>query len=585
MRQNAAVADARYKILRALLILGGGGSTPGSLDLPWVDVAAGTAITPTLTQAFLSFDATGAQSTLNLMAAPPDGWVQWFRLSGNGATPVIVNATGGKTVELLNDPGVFGASTWAPIQGQVVAYKFDGATNQWKLLSNSTTGTPGQPSYNPGWYAALTIFIDPQNSSLTASDANDGRSAGAALRTYAEAVRRWASTSPSLGLGVGANSAIAVTFLSSHTDGTDPVDFTPIRYNGVTASIQGAAPASTAAVFTRNAAKSRAAGSNARLSGSFSAGAIAPGVLLENTTHSSRAFVDTNIAAANFNVTQPFAKLAVPSTTNAPAEVDTWVSTNAVNVLALIAINVVRIGGTLGDVNGAGDNFLYLYQCAVFDPSGTPGTNAVTIQNDVQCQEVVFQRGISYAGDSTSQASGTLIATPTFVNCYYLGGLFCVTGGNYFSVIGGGTNNFTNVQGNVALDGDYIAGGFGLTIAGRVSLGLVYYDASITSLRGEAVFATQFYGSHVLYGTTGKQMNLSGRSRGTMASGTYAAGWTQATLIATGVQLNGTASGQTHTNATPDVVSSAVATTVANADAANGGDMMRWGGASISKAA
>lgn len=439
---------------------------------------------------------------------------------------------------------------------------------------------PGTSGYNPAWFAAATIFVDPQATVPGASDANDGLTAATPIVHWAEAVRRYGANA------IAPSTSQNVTFLSSHTDGTDPVIFKVTPTGGAVWTMQGAAPAITAAVFTLNATKSRAAGSNRMVSGSFSAGAPAAGVLLQNTTagKSSRCMVHSSAGGANWNLTQPFAPLSVPSATDAPAEVDTWASTDTVNVLAPIKINIVSLEAGLGDANGAGDNFVYLYQCRVFDPSGV-GVDPCTIRGVVQVQEVVFERGVNYSGDSATQASIAMVSSPSFVNCYYLGGFFCIGGGNYFSLVGGGTNSFTNIQGNATIDGDYVAGGFGCTLAGSLTIGLLFYDSNVTLVGGQIAFATALYGSHVLYGTTGKSVTLKGTSRGTMASGTYAAGWTQATLIATGVLLNGTATGQTHTNATPDVVTSNVATTVANADAAAGGVMTNFGGASISKAA
>ena len=46
-------------------------------------------------------------------------------------------------------------------------------------VPRSADFAPGTPSYNPAWYAQTAVYIDPQNVSGVASDANAGTTAGA----------------------------------------------------------------------------------------------------------------------------------------------------------------------------------------------------------------------------------------------------------------------------------------------------------------------------------------------------------------------------------------------------------------------
>lgn len=455
----------------------------------------------------------------------------------------------------------------------------------------STQQAPGTPAYNPTWYAAGTIFIDPQNVSTTASDTNNGVTSSTALLTYREATRRWGSIAPNLGV------TTTVTFLSSHTDDSDPVLWHPIMSNGAVATIQGAAPAATAAVFTLNGAKSRTVGSNAFLSGSFSAGAPAAGVLVTNTTagKSSRAWVHRLSSGIIWNLTQPLAPLVPPSASQAPAEVDTWASTDTVTLSSPIAVNLVSFSQVPTDANATSNatNLGWIYNLTDFDPLGL-GVDPVFIGGAVQVQECVFQRGVSFENLQSTIAGSAYPHDPALVNSYYLGGLFASATMDQTSVVGGGTNNFTSSFGSVLFDGDYVAGGFGFNFldGGLFHLGFVYMDANMQAHgASEVSFTTEVYGGHVLYGTTGKTLNFAGPSRGTM-SGTFTNGWTQATIVGTGVQLNGASTGHSvFTAAHVDTDCGAIATTVANLDAASsatcassgfGGTAFNPGGASVS---
>ena len=344
------------------------------------------------------------------------------------------------------------------------------------------------------------------------------------------------------------------------------MSFSPIHANGGYWAFQGNTPTTTSAVFTLNASKSRAVGSNHMLSGSFSAGSLAAGVMVENTSagKSSRCIVHSSAGGSNWNLTQPFAKLSVPTTTLGPTEIDTWANTDTINVLGLVKVNIVSFLPTIADQSS--DNYGYLYQLNVYDPQGI-GDDSCTLNGCVMAMECVFQRGVSYVQDQNTLAGSTLNSDGGLQNCYFLGGLFISATVDTVFVIGGGTNNFTSSYGEANFDGDYIAGGFGFNFlaGGNFGLGLVFLDANSLISGGSVVrFASQLYGSHVLYGTTGKTINFQDKSVGIMVTGTFANGWTQATLISTGVQLNGSAFGMA--TAGNGIVYGSFATTITNLD-------------------
>jgi hypothetical protein len=564
------------------------GASPSSI-IPWTDVAAGTALAASLARPNLSFDSSGAQSSLTLPTAAnlanSDGFEFTIKLTGAMVSPVIVTAGAGTTVELLNAPGTFGASTWMAQQGRTTRFKYDKATTSWKAASTyASSGAPGTSGYNPGWYAAGTIFIDPQNTSGTAIDSNAGTSSGAALRTYAECVRRWGSVSPSLSVST------SLTFLSSHTDNTDPVIWSPIMSEGTTPSIQGAAPATTAAVFTRAAQKNRAAGANSLLAGSFSAGAPAQGVMVQNTTagKSSRAFIYKTAGGANWNISQPMTLGAVPNA-GAPTEVDTWASLDTVTLSSPIGVNVAVFNPTIVDMNGSFNNFGQLYQLTCFDPQGA-GNDPMFVGGGVVAQECVIQREVCLLANDA-------LGLQTFnqTNCANLGGLV-IDQGTYLGLGGflAGSNAGVSISaGRVILDGDFILGisnAFGAVQASATAQwGLVYIDATQVFKGGTVTFAAFDYGSHVVYGSAAANLNFEQASRGLMATGTFTAGWTAASLV-TGCLLNNAALGNSAAYAgNVATIHNGITTSVANLDAAAGaagfgGTAFNLGGAQVSNA-
>lgn len=87
-------------------------------------------------------------------------------------------------------------------------------------LSTIVGAAPGTAPYNPNWYNATHIWIDPTGG--LGSDTNSGTSAGEPLLTMAEVVRRYGSASPRL-----STSGLIVTQLSTQTPGVDRFVFSP----------------------------------------------------------------------------------------------------------------------------------------------------------------------------------------------------------------------------------------------------------------------------------------------------------------------------------------------------------------------
>jgi hypothetical protein len=437
----------------------------------------------------------------------------------------------------------------------------------------TSANAPGTPGYNPAWYSLVQIFIDPQNVSGTASNSNNGTTSATAISTWAEAVRRWGSVAPQIAV------SLAITFLSSHVDDTDPVVWNPIINASAQLSIWGTVPASVAAVFTLNTAKNHAVGTNAVLTGSFSAGAPTAGKLIQNTTatKSSRAWICATDGGANWIISQPLALGAVG--TGVPqAEVNSWTSADTVNVLTPVAVNVVQVA----PVSDTGNKTLTLYQLTIFDPGGA-GTNPCVLSGNVETIECSSQRNIIWSDAPTAELQYAS-------NHLYLGNLFSYTGSPTMlagATMGTGTTYLVS-SGGAFFDGDHIIGA-NTTLAGtQMIFGLVALLNGISVAAGTLTQEPFFYGSSVIYGTGGNNINLQSYTRLTQGTGgTFVAAFTAPALV-TGILLNGAATGQSHTGATPDVIASAITTTPAHLDATAGpagfgGTAFNMGGASVSK--
>lgn len=436
---------------------------------------------------------------------------------------------------------------------------------------------------NAAWYAATTIFIDP----AAGSDDNAGTTTGAPLKTYAEAVRRWGGDTMTI------PGDLTITWKSSHTDGTDPVIMNLRSAGGgrVVHTSTGPTTVTAGVILAGVTAKNRAAGTNSPLIANLGAtGAVGQMVINTTAGKSSRAFVMKDLGGHSFVLSQPMAPQTASSLPTPPTEVDTWANGDTVTLAAPIRVNFVELSAVIIDANNPTfNNSLTIFNVNGFDPLG-PGNNAVYISQNVWFIESLQEKFWSPSGGQIG-----LYFQGIYSNCVLQGGGAAI-GAYLCTFYGGGFIDsgvrVTFLGGFCSLDGDCVledgvdfvggcSGTIGLAFAGNnINVGQTGSESEASALCLE----TESYGSHVLYGAAGKTLSLWGRSRLNMATGTWAAGITAPGMLG-GIVMNGGTVAQTHTNASPDVVTSGVTTSVANADAANGGNMMVWGGASISKAA
>ncbi len=343
--------------------------------------------------------------------------------------------------------------------------------------------------------------------------------------------------------------------------------------------MQGGAATPTAATFTLNTAKNTAAGTNALLSGSFSAGAPAKGVMVVNTTggKSSRAWIYKSIGGSNWDVTQPATPLVVPvvgAGFYVPSEVTTWASTDTVNLLTPIAINIVDIGATLVDFSANANNAILLYNLTVFAPTGASiASGSLMVGNEVVLIESASQRTLVWNGTNgiitleggrnadalasinvPSNPNGTSTAG---VNIGWFAG--CVDTSLAHGYISGFSGDLDTIIGN----GTLIAGDYN-------SFGTWANDGVVTVTYG--TLATTSSGSQVWYGTASGSLNMAGSSHLANLGGTFTNVFTAPTLVSPGIQLNGVSTACSHTKASPDVQNCNVSTTPAHLDSATAGD-------------
>lgn len=250
---------------------------------------------------------------------------------------------------------------------------------------------------------------------------------------------------------------------------------------------------------------------------------------------------------------------------------NTWASTDTVNLLVPVAINVVSIDGILGDANGGFNNAFFLYNMTVFDPAGA-GNNELNIGNNIVMLEVGTQRIAVFNGQAgENNAAGRLTS-----NVFYQGGIASFGGGFIAATIpgfvgdptlqGGATLLASIFSGPALMGSDFIWAGNGAFANGFSLNSNLFLDGNISNFGGTVVVAGA---STVIYGSGTNNINMMGSSHLDNATGNNFQSTFTAPGLVTGIKLNGGTSVSCHTNADPDVFHTAT-TTPAHLDAACG---------------
>lgn len=457
-----------------------------------------------------------------------------FHLTNAGATDTTWASISGDAIASTSVPGKLtmtglqGVAVPTPVNGYL---NFNGTTFAWNF--------PPAPVVAPanGSWAVTDWYIDP----VSGNDANNGTSSGTAFRTYAHLASLWGTYSPRL------QQATIIHWLSSQPDGTDPVYWTPFVEN-VNVGIQGSLPTPS---FTGTLSGVTAKNRNAAQPLSVTLGAgLAAGQFIVNSTHPSVAWLYANTSGNVWTISQPMAAVSVPSSTIAPAEVDTWANGDSVNVYSLVRVNLAKFQPVM---NGLPTSNPYVYR--IF--TSAPG-NSTTVIGQAWAVE-------SSMGGSTTFAADEVGYVPFFINTDIGSSLVSTGTSSTPMVFNGGQYRSAGGRPTGRFDGDYIVKGFSSAASTQTvtSYGAVYIDGGSwnvanAGLGPSAPFSAYNSGQAVIWGTGAFGVNGNLQYSGTAA--------------ATFKQTGGfTINGQTSALSSSSAGLSVVPLSAANLDATAGG--------------
>jgi hypothetical protein len=227
------------------------------------------------------------------------------------------NTTGGQSILVI---GPTGTGVLVP-PGETVLVVCDG-TNYDPVLG----GVPGQPSYNPPWYALTDIYLDP----VAGLDTNSGQ-VGFPVQTMAEVIQRYGTSSPQIPHGQN----LTIHQLSAQTSGVDFFYFDPQMsgscfFNWIATNSVLVSAFSPATVVPRS---QTSGGTGYQLTG-CPAGTVS-GTIVFNVTKGSYA-IGSAFAAGTLTVSQPvlFTLNSLP-----PSEDNTWANTDSYELLSFTMCN------------------------------------------------------------------------------------------------------------------------------------------------------------------------------------------------------------------------------------------------------
>ena len=464
---------------------------------------------------------------------------------------------------------------------EITAAACRGPNGQWFCNSpqpRASSATAVGPIIPPSW-TIPQWYVDPSNTSGAASDNNNCTTTSTPCLTWHEINdHRWGCIgSPNACPRLRQNTNI--TFISSHTTTSDPVYFYPSIENSAYVVLQGAAPTVVATVSLSGVtAKSTTAGANSLLIANIG-GSGAANMLLENTTHPSRAWAYASFGGGSFSITQPMVKLTTPFSSTPPAEVNTWANTDSVKLLTPVSVNLVAAVPVYTDFNNSsgGFNLLNIYQLLVFNPAASADQSFVG--TFVSTGEVNWTRVININQGFNNNSNSFVNYNTLLAGSVDSSSSFWVFGGEVSGAISGN-------GGNALLDGDVIINGGGWQqYGGEVIWGRVYMDAASLVFSGTMDLIQEFYAPAVIYGNTGKIINVEGSSRFANVGQTFVNAFTAPSLV-TGIELNGVATACSSTGGATPTIACGISTTPAHLDAAAGaagfgGMAFNLGGASV----
>jgi len=405
----------------------------------------------------------------------------------------------GNSLDLMRVPGITEEDIRSEVlKGSLRALLSGGSLNVTSSTVNFTTDDPNEITFltSIGLSANLptqvltqtTWFVDPQNITGLADDRNTGIDATHPVMTWnGGVITKYGTFAPLI------KQSVTITFLSSHTDNSDPVVFEPIMGGtAINIIMQGIIGASqTVATVTLSGVVAKNRSTNQLLNANLGAAATSSR-LLQNTTHASWALTYKNVSGNVYSISQPF-------DVNSISSVDTWANGDTVVIYNPVSVNLVSINPrfTSADVNTF-ENGIHLQYLTVFSPEGS-GNDPVSIGPFVYATNCIFQRYPSFS----SVASGDSV---NYYNCGFdgsiIGGPSLHTLASFLNLIYGyiRCSNYGQIWGeNCVLDGDIIIESTGQRTVHMtsISLGFVYLDGGVFS----ANIKVAIYSTAVFWGT------------------------------------------------------------------------------------
>lgn len=421
-------------------------------------------------------------------------------------------------------------------------------------------------------------YIDPVNG----SDSNSGADQNHPVKTVmGGVVARWGTLTPVL------PQTTTLHLMGSETLGQESIVLTPILVGASgpsefqidgTLGMMKAAPQFAAGTVT-----SKARGAPGQLlTVAGMPGAAAVGMLVQNLTHGSYAFID-GLAAGVATMTQPLDVSGTIANNQTPAnEVDTWAAGDQLQLWNLPVLNLKHFAPIGGDANTAGGGVFpaaVLQNFTIPDASGTPGYSTVNfapVGTGLVAFNLRIDAFLNFMGAGQDINAGCY-------NCWIDGGtqgMFCgFTGGATCTgnVLGVGNGlGFTRLEDIASLDGDIIVHGEILIKGGAYDIIGTCYVADASAGNGLGIIhggVLLLEPSSAVSGTTvqvwgpGKLFLESPMSAVENLSGTT---WATILTLAGGYTIDSSTTAAKYVAGAPGVFTDGITISPANLDTNNG---------------
>jgi len=286
--------------------------------------------------------------------------------------------------------GTYPNPTVAKLQGRAVAST---TPQNGYVLTWNTTNSDWEPARtfafevqpNPSW-SQPTWFIDPSGG----NDANDGYTVSTPVKTWAQIISRFGTYSPLL------TQNTTFTFLSNHTDNTDPVIFTPyLGGTGITVIITGVLNTSnqvSTGPLSGLIAKNRNTGT--LLAAALTNNPV-PGWFVHDINNDGYCWVYKNPSPNVATLSQPMESSvsALAADNASPSEIDSTATNDIYIAYEPIHVNIMQI---TTQSSGSEESYIagriIIQNLVIFDPANSDDNNSAILGNYVALAETRVDR-------------------------------------------------------------------------------------------------------------------------------------------------------------------------------------------------